>query len=43
MELEDFYVRGKLPDPGTAEPGNVVQVTIEHVDPIRGEIRFKRA
>jgi len=43
MELEDYYLRGKLPDPGTAEPGSTVQVTIEHVDPARGEVRFKRA
>jgi exoribonuclease R len=43
MELEDYYLRGKLPDPGTAEPGSIVQVMIDQVDPTRGEIRFKRA
>jgi exoribonuclease-2 len=43
VELEDYYLRGKLPDPGTAEPGSVVQVSIDAVDPLRSEIRFKRA
>ena len=43
MELEDYYLRGKLPDPGTTEPGTVVQVLIEHIDPAKPEVRFKRA
>jgi exoribonuclease-2 len=43
MELEDYYLRGKLPDPGAAEPGSTVQVMIEHIDPARAELRFKRA
>jgi exoribonuclease II len=43
VELEDYYVRGKLIDPGTAEPGSVVQVTIDGIDPLRSEIRFKRS
>jgi exoribonuclease-2 len=43
MELEDYYLRGKLPDPGTTEPGTTVQVMIDHIDPARAEIRFKRA
>jgi exoribonuclease-2 len=43
MELEDYYLRGKLPDPGTVEPGVVVQVKIDHIDPAKGEVRFKRA
>jgi exoribonuclease-2 len=42
MELEDYYLRGKLPDPGTVEPGTVVQVAIDHIDPAKGEVRFKR-
>jgi exoribonuclease-2 len=42
IELEEYYLRGKLPDPGTTEPGSVIQVTIDHIDPTRGEIRFKR-
>jgi exoribonuclease II len=43
IELEDYYLRGKLPDPGTAEPGSSVQVMIDHIDPARSEVRFKRA
>jgi exoribonuclease-2 len=43
VELDEYYVRGKLADPGTAEPGHTVQVTIDAIDPLRSEIRFKRA
>jgi exoribonuclease II len=43
IELEDYYLRGKLPDPGTAEPGSSVQIMIDHIDPARAEIRFRRA
>jgi hypothetical protein len=43
LELDQYYLRGKLPDPGTEEPGNIVQVTIDAIDPVRSEIRFKRA
>lgn len=43
VELEDYYLRGKLPDPGTIEPGTTIKVMIGHIDPLKGEIRFKRA
>jgi exoribonuclease-2 len=43
VELDEYYLRGRLADPGTAEPGAVVQVTIEEIDPLRAEVRFKRA
>jgi hypothetical protein len=43
LELDHYYLRGKLPDPGTEEPGNTVQVSIDDIDPIRSEVRFKRA
>lgn len=43
IELEDYYLRGKLPDPGTAEPGDTVHVMIDHIDPARAEVRYKRA
>ena len=43
VEVEGYYLRGKLPDPGTEEPGNIVQVTVDGIDPIRAEIRFRRA
>ena len=43
VEVEGYYLRGKLPDPGTEEPGSIVQVTVDGIDPIRAEIRFRRA
>ena len=42
IELDEYYVRGKLSEPGTAEPGTTLRVKIESVDPLRSEIRFKR-
>jgi exoribonuclease II len=42
VELDGYYVRGRLPDPGTTEPGGIVQVTIDEIDPLRSELRFKR-
>jgi hypothetical protein len=42
VELEEYYLRGKLPDPGTAEPGSSVQVMIAGIDPLKSEIRFRR-
>jgi exoribonuclease-2 len=43
LELDNYYLRGKLPDPGTEEPGSIIQVTIDGIDPVRSEIRLKRA
>jgi len=43
LELDNYYLRGKLPDPGTEEPGSIIQVTIDDIDPVRSEIRLKRA
>jgi len=43
VELDEYYLRGKLIDPGTAEAGSVVQVTIDGIEPLRSEIRFKRS
>ena len=42
LELDGYYLRGKLPDLGTVEPGNIVQVTIDDIDPLRSEVRFRR-
>jgi len=42
-ELEDYYVRGKLTGPMHASPGAVVQVKIESVDPLKGDLRLKPA
>ena len=43
VELDEYYLRGRLPDPGTTEPGTPVQVTIDEIDPLRSEVRFRRA
>jgi exoribonuclease-2 len=43
VELDGYNLRGRLPDPGTAAPGSIVQVLIEDIDPLRSEVRFKRA
>lgn len=42
VELENYYVRGRLSDLGSAEPGTIVKVAIEAIEPLRAEIRFKR-
>jgi exoribonuclease-2 len=43
VELDDYYIRGKVSDQGTLEPGNTLQVTIDDIDPLRAEIRFRRS
>ena len=43
VELDGYYLRGKLPDPGTTDPGTIIQVKIDEIDPLRAEVRFKRA
>jgi exoribonuclease-2 len=42
IELEDFYLRGKLQTPGGEEPGSVLSVTIDTIQPAKGDVRFKR-
>jgi len=42
VELEDYYLRAKVPAANTIEAGETVQVLIESIDPARGEVRFKR-
>jgi exoribonuclease-2 len=42
-EIEEFYLRGKLVDPGSVTPGEVIRVTIDHADAVRGDIRLRRA
>src|SRR2546426_758158 len=42
VELEDYYLRAKVPAANTIEAGETVQVLIESIDPARGEGRFKR-
>lgn len=43
IELSDYYLRGKLPDPGSEPPGSVLDVRIESIYPERNEVRFRRA
>jgi len=43
IELEDCYLRGKLQSPGGEEPGSVLSVMIDTIDPGKGNVRFKRA
>jgi exoribonuclease-2 len=42
IELEDFYLRGKLQSPGGEEPGIVLSVTIDTIQPAKGDVRFRR-
>ena len=41
IELEDYYLRGKLSGPPGVQPGAVIEVVIETIDPLKGESRFR--
>jgi len=43
IELEECYLRGRLQIPGGDEPGSVISVFIDSIQPDKGEVRFKRA
>ena len=43
IELEDYYVRGKLQSPGGEDPGSILSVLIDTIQPAKGDVRFKRA
>ena len=43
FELEDLYLRGKIQNAPASEPGRTVQVRIDSIDPMKGDIRFKYA
>ena len=43
VELEDYYLRGKIAETATCSLGTSVQVMIETIDPARGDVRFKLA
>jgi len=43
IELEDFYVRGKLQSPGGEDPGAILSVVVDTIQPAKGDVRFKRA
>jgi exoribonuclease-2 len=41
IELEDFYLRGKVTSANKVKPGDVVSVRIESIEPAKGDIRFR--
>src|SRR5262245_27712062 len=41
IELEDFYLRSKVTAANNLQPGEVVQVRIESIDPEKTEVRFR--
>jgi len=41
IEIEDFYLRGKLAHANKLQPGEVVQVRIESIEPEKTEVRFR--
>jgi len=41
IEIEDFYLRGKLAPGNKLQPGEVVQVRIESIEPEKTEVRFR--
>ncbi|HYR86397.1 MAG TPA: RNB domain-containing ribonuclease [Terriglobia bacterium] len=42
VELEDYYLRAKVPAVNTLEAGERVQVLIESIEPAKGEVRFRK-
>ena len=43
LELEDYYLRGKIASPTKVRPGDTFEVQIESIDPAKGEVRFRLA
>jgi exoribonuclease-2 len=44
VELEDCYLRSRMQSPGgNDEPGSVISVMIDTIQPDKGDVRFKRA
>ena len=43
VELEDYYLRAKIVGPNKVRPGDKVEVQIESIDPLKGEVRFRMA
>jgi exoribonuclease II len=41
IEIEDFYLRSKLTTANKLQPGEVVQVRIESIEPGKTEVRFR--
>ena len=43
IELQDYYLRGRVSSPAKLQPGEVVHVRIETIGPAKGEVRFRIA
>ena len=43
IELEDYYLRSKLPAGNKLEPGQTVNVRIDTIDPPKADVRFRLA
>lgn len=43
VELEDFYLRGKVAAAARTEPGTRIMVKIESIAPVKGDIQFNLA
>jgi len=41
IEIEDFYLRGKLAPANKLQPGEIVQVRIESIEPEKTDVRFR--
>ena len=41
IELQDYYLRGRVSAPVKLRPGEMVDVRIETIDPAKGEVRFR--
>jgi exoribonuclease II len=41
IELEDYYLRSKLPAGSKLEPGQTVNVRIDNIDPPKADVRFR--
>ncbi len=41
IELRDYYLRAKITVLNKAQPGTVIEVQIEAIDPARGDVRFR--
>jgi exoribonuclease-2 len=41
IELENFYLRGKVTAAGKSQPGETISVEIDSIDPANAEVRFR--
>jgi exoribonuclease-2 len=43
VELEDYYLRGKVTGAAASQAGSRIQIRIDSIDPAKGEVRFRNA